>query len=118
MKDFQHEGLVKWKQMKCVELAMALLAEDLIVNGVCIDIESGKIDCQLAYRPNHLQMRAIKRKEGNAQALTKVVLKQRLVMFSASLLTMCNLFWQIRPNVKHQERKAEQVHPLQCIFWI
>ena len=30
--------------MKCVELAMALLAEDLIVNGVSIDPESGKID--------------------------------------------------------------------------
>ena len=30
--------------MKCIELAMALLAEDLIVNGVCIDLESGKID--------------------------------------------------------------------------
>ena len=44
LKDFQHEGLAKWKQMKCVELAMALLAEDLIVNGVSIDPESGKID--------------------------------------------------------------------------
>ena len=44
LKDFQHEGLAKWKQMKCVELAMVLLAEDLIANGVCIDLESGKID--------------------------------------------------------------------------
>ena len=44
LKYFQHEGLAKWKQMKCVELAMALLDEDLIANGVSINPESGKID--------------------------------------------------------------------------
>ena len=42
--EFQREGFPKWKQMKCIELTMALLAEDLIGNGIAIHLESGKIE--------------------------------------------------------------------------
>ena len=42
--DFQREGLPKWKQMKCIELMMTLLAEDLIGNGIIIDLEMGKLN--------------------------------------------------------------------------
>ena len=44
LSDFQKEGIPKWKQMKCIELAMALLAEDLIGNGIVIDIDNGNIE--------------------------------------------------------------------------
>ena len=68
LKDFQHEGLAKWKQMKCVELAMALLAEDLIANGVSNDPESGKIDWPMGKQTELPTNDGNKKKEGKSSS--------------------------------------------------
>ena len=78
--DFQREGLPKWKQMKCTELAMALLAEDLIGNGFIIDIENGKIEWPMGAHTGPPQMKVIGEKEANNPQITAQGLKQSLLM--------------------------------------
>ena len=39
VKELRDQKMVKWKQMKCVELAGAVLAEILLVRGVVFDLE-------------------------------------------------------------------------------
>ena len=77
LKDFQREGLVKWKQMKCVELAMALLAKDLIANGVCIDIESTKIDWPMGIQTEVPVNEGNKKKGGKCSSTNKPCVKAK-----------------------------------------
>ena len=64
--DFQREGLPKWKQMKCIELAMALLAEDFIGNGIVIDIENGNIEWPMGEHTEPPTNEGNKRKGGKS----------------------------------------------------
>ena len=57
--------------MKCVKLAMALLAEDLIVNGVCIDIESTKIDWPMGIQMQPPANEGNKKKGGKYSSTNK-----------------------------------------------
>ena len=65
--------------------------EDLIANGVCIDIESGKIDWPMG-KQMEPPVNEGNNKKGGKCSTTKLVVKQSLVMFLASWLMMCNLF--------------------------
>ena len=78
--NFQREGLPKWKQMKCIELAMALPAEDLIGNGVIIDIENGNIEWPMGEHTEPPTNKGDREKEANHPQRTAQGLKQSLLM--------------------------------------
>ena len=52
--------------MKCIELTMALLAEDLIGNGIIIDLENGKIEWPMGIHTEPPTNEGNKRKGGKA----------------------------------------------------
>lgn len=43
VRDFRKQKLIKWRQMKALELAAAVVAELLVLNGVDFDLATGKI---------------------------------------------------------------------------
>ena len=48
IKELNKEGLLKWKVMKCLEVASVVLAEVLIQNGVNIDVDTEMVHWLMA----------------------------------------------------------------------